>query len=192
MCQWSLDGFAIILGTLAPFTQEQWTSLLRESYAFRPNVRGHDGREASNVCLQRVPITLHWSRITNHNMCNMWTLFGAIVLFYNVLPNTKARIMCWYSCMSATWGPSRPSRICQLWKHIGLIEMPCFDGNFFVPKVRWPWTDWTIHNVVRAWEEMDDIWLKPNHNSDNIMWTDVQCNHDWQSQKHPKMLVFKN
>ena len=125
-----MDGLTIILSISAPFTQEQWMSLSGEIHASRPNIDGHDELEASNVCLHCVPITLQRPQATNHNMCNMWIFFGAISLICNVMSNTKARIMCWWSCMSATWGLGCPSRICWLWRHISPIKTPFFAGNF--------------------------------------------------------------
>ena len=66
-----------------------------------------------------------------------------------------------------------------------------FCGEFLVPRARWAGRDWTIHNIVWGWKELDDTWLKPSHNSDNIIWTNVHCKLDWQLQKHPEMLVLK-
>ena len=113
MCQCALDGLHITLGTPAPFTQQQWASLPREFQASRPDIRGHVGWEASNVCLHCVPITLQWSRAYIHNVCDMWTRFCTIGIPYNGVSNTKARIMCWYSCTSATRGVGGPSHICR-------------------------------------------------------------------------------
>ena len=59
-------------------------------------------------------------------------------------------------------------------------------AEFLIPRARWAARYWMIHIIGRRWKVFDDTWLKPSQNSDNILWTDVQCDHDWQLPKNLK------
>ena len=189
-CQGALNGLHITLGTPAPFAQHQWASLPREFQTSKPDIRGHAGGKGSNVCLHCVPITLQWSWATIYNMCDMCICLGAIGLPYNGMLNTKAGIMCWYSCMSGTRGIRCLSRICQLWRHIGPIQTPFSAGNFLCqghderqwigPATRlcedgrsWMADDsWQIINPTTLYGQICRVTMIDNQENNWIWWCD--------------------
>lgn len=138
------------------------------------------------VSLHCVPITLHWSRATNHSMCNMWIRVGAIGLPYNGMSNTKAGIMCWYSCMSTTWETGCPSGICRLWRHIGPIETPFFAGIFLCQG----YDEWRRvgPTTMQGCVMMGGARWQMIHNN---IWMDASCNNDWHPWKQLEMMVFR-
>ena len=54
----------------------------------------------------------------------------------------------------------------------------CFCLEYLVPRAQRVAMDWTNHEVVQRWEELDDRFYTENYKSGNQIWMDVSCNND--------------
>ena len=142
-----------------------------------------------------MPITLHRSRATNQNMCDMWNRLGAIGILCNGLTNSKAETMCWYSNTNAMQGIGCPPRICLFWRHIGPIETLFIARSFLCQgrdERRWIWPTTRSCKDGRSWMTYD-LWQIINPataygRTCYVAWFDNKLNHRLWWREMPKVL----